>query len=105
MEQLEDLVAGFLFVSGAVLIVYFIARYTYLVKKMLAEKGILEGRSESRISKIDVAYVTLGLGIGLLISAGLSLVHMEEKTLNLLSWGIVLISGGLGLLLAVKQKG
>lgn len=104
MEQLEDLVGGFIFMSGVVLIVYFIARYTFLVKKMLAEKGILEQRSKSSITKLDVAYVTAGVGVGLLISAGLSLLSIEENTLSLLIWGIVLTSGALGLMLAAKQK-
>ncbi len=104
MEQLEDIFAGLTFASALVLIVYFIARYTFLIKKMLADKGILEPRPESRITKLDIAYLGLGIGVGLLLSAGLSTFAIEEKTLNLLVWAIVLLCGSGGLLMAAKQK-
>ena len=87
-----------------VLIVYFIARYTFLIKKMLAEKGMLENRRESRLTKLDIAYVTVGLGIGLLMAAGLSFLELPPNTMDLLTWGIVLISGALGLIVAAQKK-
>ncbi len=104
MEQLVEPLGGLIIIGGAVLIVYFIARYTYLIKRMLAEKGMLEKRSESRISKVDVAYVTAGIGIGLMISAGISTLDLPENTLDLLAWGVVLISGAVGLVAAEKRK-
>ncbi|MEM7514385.1 MAG: hypothetical protein AAF388_25890 [Bacteroidota bacterium] len=104
MEQLEDILGGLIIISGAVLIVYFISRYTYLTKKMLAEKGALSPKSERSISKMDIAYVVIGIGVGLLISAGLSLLELSEDTMDLLSWGIVLIMGAVGLLVASQQK-
>ena len=104
MEKLIELLGGIVIIGGLSSIVYFIARYTFLTRKMLAEKGMLEKFSQSRISKLDIAYISVGIGIGLLISAGLSEVGIQEKTLDFLSWGIILIAGAIGLLLAIHQK-
>lgn len=105
MDKFAELLGGVVFVGGLVLIVYFIARYTYLIKRMLIEKGLLDKRSESSITKLDVAYVVIGIGFGLLVAAGLSLLNLQERTLDFLVWGVVLISGAMGLVLAAKQKG
>ena len=104
MEYLGELLGGLIIISGAVLIVYFIARFTYLTKKMLTEKGVMPAKSENSINKQDIAYVVIGIGVGLLISAGLSLLELSEDTMDLLSWGIVLIMGAVGLLVASQQK-
>ena len=106
MEELKlgETLGGLIIVAGMVLIVYFIARYTYQIKKMLAEKGMLSQSSETRLSKTDVAYTIIGIGVGLLISAGLSLMNLEEDTLDLLAWGIILITGSIGLILSVKKR-
>ncbi|OEK04602.1 hypothetical protein [Roseivirga misakiensis] len=104
MEELNELVGGLILVSGFVAITYFIAKYTFMVKKMLVEKGLAKSKSDSQISKRDVAYVALGLGVGLLITAGLSLLNLSENLMDLLGWGIVLISGSIGLLAATRNK-
>ena len=90
--------------GGLVLIVYFISRYTYLTKKMLAEEGMLGKKTGLQITKLDIAYVSIGLGVGLLLSAGLSRINLDEQTFDLIAWGIVLISGAVGLLLAIQKK-
>ncbi|WP_462248408.1 hypothetical protein [Ekhidna sp.] len=105
MEQtINELVGGLILVSGLVAIAYFIARYTFLIKKMLIEKGIKKEQSGQGITKRDVAYVVVGLGVGLLITGGLSLLNLSEDTLDLVGWGVVLISGATGLLIASKSK-
>ena len=104
MEGLIEALGGMAIITGMVLIVYFIGRYTFLIKKMLAEKGLLEKRSEGSFNKVDVAYIVIGIGIGLVISAGLAQFNMEERTFDLLNWAIVLISGALGLIIAANQK-
>ena len=104
MEFIEETLGGLIIIAGAVLIVYFIARYTYLIKKMLAEKGMLQPKSESSVSKIDVSYTIVGVGIGLLISAALSTLSLSENTMDLLGWGVVLIFGAIGLIVAQRQK-
>ncbi len=105
MEQtINELVGGLILVSGLVAIAYFIARYTFLIKKMLIEKGIKKEQSGQGITKRDVAYVVVGLGVGLLITGGLSLLNLSEDTLDLVGWGVVLILGATGLLIASKTK-
>ena len=104
MEFIEETLGGLIIIAGAVLIVYFIARYTYLIKKMLAEKGMLQPKSENSISKFDVAYTIVGVGVGLLISAALSTLSLSENTMDLLGWGVVLIFGAIGLIVAQKQR-
>lgn len=104
MEQLSEILGGLILVTGAVLMVYFIARYTYLIKKMLIEKGVFERRSEAQITKVDVAYVMVGVGVGLLLAALLSLLQLPETTMDLLAWGAVLLSGAAGLLFAARKK-
>lgn len=105
MEQsINELVGGLILMSGFVAIVYFIARYTFLIKKMLIEKGITKEGTGQSITKQDVAYVLAGLGVGLLITAGLSLLELSENTMDLLGWGTVLICSSIGLLVAKKSK-
>lgn len=104
MEKLAESLGGLIIVTGFVLMVYFVARYTFLIYKMLAEKGLINKDREPRVSKVDIAYVVIGIGVGLLVSAALALLDLEENTMDLLAWGIILISGAGGLLVASKQK-
>jgi len=104
MDKLSETLGGLIIVTGAVLIVYFIARFTFLTKKMLAEKEMLGKGWSPQVTKRDVAYVTIGVGVGLLGSATLSLLELEEHTIDLLAWGLVLISGAAGLLIAIRNK-
>ena len=53
---------------------------------------MLEKRTEPKITKQDIAFVAIGIGVGLLGSAGLSIANFEENTMDLLSWGMILIS-------------
>ena len=105
MEQTtNELIGGLILVSGLVAIAYFIARYTFLIKKMLIEKGVTNKDKGQGITKTDVAYVVVGLGVGLLITGGLSLLDLSEDTLDLVGWGVVLIAGAVGLLISSKSK-
>lgn len=103
MEKIIEFAGGLMIVTGAVLIVYFIAKYTYLTKKMLAEKGML-GYKSTGLNKLDVAYVSIGVGLGLFLAAGLSKLGIDPETLDMLKWGVVLISGAAGLILASRKK-
>lgn len=91
--------------GGLVTIVYFIARYSFLIKKMLIEKGVArDGTAGQGVNKRDVAFIVVGLGVGLLITGGFSLLDLTEDTLDLIGWGVVLICGAAGLLIASKTK-
>ena len=103
MTQLSETLGGLILAGGFVLIVYFIARFTYLTKRMLAEKNMLR-KDGTHIDKLDVAWVIIGLGVGLLIAAGFSLLELKEDTMDLLSWGVILISGACGLIIAAKRR-
>lgn len=105
MEQsIYEMGGGLILVSGFVAIVYFVAKYTYLIRKMLIEKGITGRASSHQVTKKDVAYVVVGLGVGLLITGGVSLLDLTEDTLDLIGWGIVLICGAVGLLIASRSN-
>lgn len=105
MEQtINELAGGLIIMSALVTMTYFIARYTFLIKKMLIEKGITKEKSGQGITKRDVAYVVIGLGVGLLITGGLSFLDLTEDTLDLLGWGVTLVSGAIGLLIASRAN-
>ncbi|MEO0582375.1 MAG: hypothetical protein AAF135_09155 [Bacteroidota bacterium] len=104
MPQLIEAIGGLIFVSGAVLIVYFLARFTFLIKKMRIEKGLPEKPLAYQLTKTDVAFAILGVGIGLLIATPLSTLELQEDTMDLMIWGVVLISGAGGLLVANQRK-
>lgn len=85
MTSLSETLGGLIIITVAVLMVYFIAKYSYLTKKMMAEKGLTKQKPGSGIHKLDIAYVTIGIGIGLLSAALLSTINMREETMDLLS--------------------
>ena len=99
--NLTEILGGLIIVAGLVLIVYIVARYTYLIKKMLAEKGI-ESSGSNKIKKMDVIGLMAGVAIGLLISSYFSTWRLDEDTMDLLSWGVILLSGALGLAITNK---
>ena len=105
MEPFAEIAGGLIIVSGAVLIVYFLARFTYLIKRMRIEKGLPEPSPQNRLSKWEFAGIAIGIGVALLVSAPFSLLEWEENILDLLTWGLVLIMGAIGLMLAAKWKG
>jgi len=105
MEPFAEIAGGLIIVSGAVLIVYFLAKYTYLIKKMRLEKGMPEQPSTHRLSKWDMAGVIIGIGVALLIAAPLTLLGLAEDMMDFLTWGLVLILGMLGLIAAGKWQG
>ena len=104
MENLNELIGGLILMGGLVGVAYFIARYTFLIKKMLIEKGIAKENAARGLTKREGAYVIIGLGTGLLIAAGLSVFELSEDTMDLLGWGVVLITGAIGLLIASKKS-
>jgi hypothetical protein len=100
MENYQDVLAAFVFVAGFVTVVFIIAKYTYLVKKSMIEKGIIESKPRNKLLLIDWGCIIGGLGIGLLISSIFTVLEFSGDTTDLLVWGTILISGALGLVAA-----
>jgi len=102
---MEEIIGGLVILAGFVLIVFIIARYTYLIKKAMIEKG-LQQSSDQKIRYIDIACIIIGLGVGLLIASLFTEMDLSEDTLDLLIWGTITISAGLGFVIAhlIRKK-
>ncbi len=100
MENFTELGGGLIIVTGFIVIVYIIARYTYFIKKLMIERGLTGSSNSGRFKYIDAACIVLGLGIGILVSAIYTTFPLTEDTMDLLIWGTILVFGALGLLIA-----
>jgi hypothetical protein len=106
MGNLIEAISGILVVSGMVLIVFIIARYTYLIKKAMINKGLAKEQSNNAFKYMDLGCVVIGLGIGLLVSSIYTVLDISEDTSDLLVWGTLSIFGGLSLIVAqiIRRK-
>ncbi|WP_422082126.1 hypothetical protein [Ulvibacterium sp.] len=100
MEHLNETLGGLVIVIGAVLIVLIVARYTYLVKKAMIEKGLTFERKDYGPKYLDMGCIVSGIGLGLLASSIFTYMDLEEDTMDLLIWGTILIFGAMGLIAA-----
>lgn len=96
MEQIYELLGGFIIILGAVSIVYIIAKYTWLIKKMMLEKGIKPQPLLQNVNILDVGIILFFLGLGVLLCAFYPSLNLDEDTTDLLVWGTILIAGSLG---------
>ncbi|HAA12195.1 MAG TPA: hypothetical protein DCE41_11050 [Cytophagales bacterium] len=103
-EKLQDLLETIVNVGGLLtsitLSIYFVARYNFKVKKAIADNGgdPYANRSQSRFLEFGVILVCLGLGIASL--SALSKLGISEDDRGFLSFGILFLFGGTGLILA-----
>lgn len=100
MENIQDALGAFFLMTGIVLIVFIIVRYTYLLKKAMIEKGLQPFQSSGRIQYSDIGCILTGLGTGLIVSTIFTGMDLSEDTTDLFIWGTILIFGALGLLAA-----
>lgn len=100
MESTQDIVMGLGMVTGVVVIVFIIAKYTYLVKKAMIDRGITSEPAKRTSNYLDIASIVLGLGVGLIVSSIFTTMNLPEDTMDLLVWGTILIFGSLGLVVA-----
>ncbi|MCH2192816.1 hypothetical protein [Kordia sp.] len=96
METTGDIIVMTSFALGIVSIVFILARYNYLIKKAMVERGLTEGLAAAKTRYIDIGCIILGLGVGMIISSFFTELDLEEGTMELIVWGIILIFGGLG---------
>jgi len=106
---MEEYTEIFMFVGiilGVLLLVFIVARYNYLIKKEMINKGIyLENRS-TKYKYLDIGCIVFGLGVGLLVSSIFTSVDLTEDTTDLLVWGTILLFGAAGLVAAhfIRKK-
>lgn len=106
MESTKDLLMGLGMLVGIVSVVLIIARYTYLVKRAMIDRGLTSGPSNGKLRYLDVGSIVMGIGIGLMVSSIFTTMELSEDTMDLLVWGTILIFGSIGLVLAhfIRRK-
>lgn len=100
MENVQEALGALFLVLGLVAVIFIIARYTYLLKKAMIEKGLQPSPSNKRMQYVDIGCIVLGLGMGLMVSSVFTTMDLAEDTADLIVWGTILIFGALGLLTA-----
>jgi len=104
MNGLENIFLSICVFGSAVFVIFILAKYNYLIKKALAEKGI--ETSKSKVRYIEIGCIVLGIGIGLGISSVFTLMNLPEDTTDLLIYATIMVCGGLGLIAAhvIRRK-
>lgn len=109
MELGSAIVIGASLVISIVLVVFFLSKYNYLIKKELIQKGQGYELPTSKFRFLELGCLLIGLGLGLGFSSIFTLMDLTEDTLDLLVWATILIFGGIGLVAAYfirrKQEG
>lgn len=100
MENYQDALGAIALMTGVVVVVFIIAKYTYMVKKAMIEKGLVSQANSSKTHYLDAGCIIGSLGLGLLVSTLFTTMELSEDTADLLIWGTILIFGALGLLMA-----
>jgi hypothetical protein len=100
MNDLNEFLGLITIVIAVLLVVLIIARYTYLIKRTMIEKGVYVEHKNTKFKYLDVGCIVFGLGIGLLVSSIFTTLDLLEDTMDLLVWGTILIFGAAGLVVA-----
>lgn len=100
MKDLNEVFVFITMIIAIVLIVFIIARYTYLIKKTLIEKGIYIDQKNNKLKYLDIGCIIFGLGIGLFVSSVFTAFNLSEDATDLLIWGTILVFGATGLIVA-----
>lgn len=106
MKNVNEFLGFSIIIIAILLIVFIIARYTYLVKKLMIEKGIYIEHKTTKFKYLDIGCIVFGLGVGLLVSSVFTTMDLLEDTMDLLVWGTILIFGAAGLIVAhfIRKK-
>ncbi|AXT59628.1 hypothetical protein D1816_04410 [Aquimarina sp. AD10] len=96
MNELNEFFGLVLLSVTAILVVFIIARYTYLIKKAMIDKGINLEQNNTKYKYLDIGCIVFGLGVGLLVSSIFTMFNLSEDTTDLLVWGTILIFGAAG---------
>lgn len=106
MENYQEALAALFLMTGLVVVIFIIARYTYLIKKAMIEKGLAAQQRDRKPQYIDIGCIVIGLGLGLLTSSAFTFLDLPEDTMDLLVWGTISIFGGLSIVAAhyIRRK-
>ena len=96
MEKLNETLGGLIIIIGIITIVYIIAKYNYLIRKMMIEKGMNPSPLLNKSRLIDLACLLFFIGIGVMMSSVYISLNLDEDTTDLLIWGNILIVGSFG---------
>ncbi|MFL1896346.1 DUF6249 domain-containing protein [Aquimarina sp. 2-A2] len=96
----QEVIFGITFFALIISVIYIIARYTYLIRKAMAENGMQTSKTIIKNRFIHVGGILIGLGLGLMTSSLFTLMELNEDTADLLIWGTIVLFGGLGLIVA-----
>lgn len=96
----QETLLGIAFFALITIILFIIARYTYLIRKAMAENGLAPSRAITKMKLLSIGGILVGLGIGLMVSSLFTLMELQEETADLLIWGTIVIFGGIGLISA-----
>lgn len=107
MENIQEALGALFLMAGVVIVVFIIAKYNYLIKKEMIEKGLANQESSKKMQYVDIGCIVLSLGMGLMVSTIFTTMELSEDTADLLIWGTILIFGAAGLLMAhwLRRRG
>ncbi len=106
MNNLDEFLGFITIIIAAILVVFIIARYNYLIKKAMIDKGMYLDQKANKFKYLDIGCIVFGLGIGLLVSSLFTTMNLLEDTSDLLVWGTILIFAAGGLVVAhfIRKK-
>ncbi len=100
MEKLEEILSLLAVTGGFVAVVFIIARYNFMIKKVMIEKGMHTPKTTTKARYLDLGCIIIGLGAGFLVSSIYTEMRLTEDTTDLLVWGTIAIFGGISLVVA-----
>ncbi len=102
MENLESIVISISLFASVVLVIFFLAKYNYLIKKVYAEKGLQP--VEKKVRYMEIGCIVIGIAFGLGTSSIFTMMPIAEETMELLIYSTILLGGGLGLFAAHYRR-
>ncbi len=101
MEKLDEVFIMLILAIGMGVVVFILAKYNYLIKKAMIEKGLIANQlTNQKLKYLDVGCIIVGLGLGFIVSSIYTEMNLSEDTTDLLAWGTIAIFGGISVILA-----
>lgn len=105
-EILVPMLVPIAFFALIVLVVYFIAKYNYQIKKAIIDKGGNIEYKKRKFPFLEIGLTILGIGLGLAFAVIPQSSNLPEESKDLLVGACVLLFGGGGLISAffIRKK-